>query len=142
MRGISGRGLNRFLISEKGGWGWCACPPTFARCSVRKARRRALCLPSPKLVCDTLDRTSPDAERLGYLQDIAGLIFVCASVLTRMYSAARLFDIRYPLFALRITARICVNRDNPSQNSLAVLTASWMGISVCQPVIARLMPYP
>ena len=142
MRGISGRGLNRFLISGKGGGGGPrARPPSRATlCATQEGGRYRL--PSPKLVCDALDRASPDPERLGHLQDIAGLIFVCASVLTRMYSAARLFDIRYPLFALRITARICVNRDNPSQNSLAVLTASWMGISVCQPVIARLMPYP
>jgi hypothetical protein len=42
--------------------------------SARNARRRPLSSSfSPQLVCDALDRASPDAERLGHLQDTHAL---------------------------------------------------------------------
>ena len=49
-----------------------SCPPSRATlCATQEGGRYRL--PSPKLVCDALDRASPDPERLGHLQDTHAL---------------------------------------------------------------------
>ena len=78
---------------QKGGVGWVRAP---ARASRPFARCRATPggsgyrLPSPKLVCNALDRASPVAERLGHLQDthalrklLSHLAFVVLSIFGR-----------------------------------------------------------
>jgi hypothetical protein len=60
---------------HKGGVGWVRAPARAPACARSRAALRATPegglyrLPSPNLVCDALDRASPDAERLGHLQD-------------------------------------------------------------------------
>ena len=73
MRGISGGALTDFDF-QKGGWGWSARPPTSrALLCAQRQEEAAIVFLSPKLVCDALDRASPDAERLGHLQDTHAL---------------------------------------------------------------------
>ena len=93
MRGISGRGLT-ILVSEKGGGGGPrARPPPPFRLRARRGGGRYVFLHLSSFAIAGPCQSDPEA--LGFLQDIAGLIFhrLCVRARSHMYSAARLFDI-------------------------------------------------
>ena len=95
----------------------------------------------PKLVCDALDRASPDAERLGHLQDTHALRKLRSHLGTLRSVVLSIFG--RPSFTPWATARlrpasVCSKSEIIQPLYLLIFqTVEWTGFSVCPPPTAR-----